>query len=100
MLSSANSASQNIPVSLFADPEFRRDLAADPIATLAAHGIKIDESDLPDEIRLPDLDELARKQSDPTSGNEKLASLPGGDPPVADPFPRGPQHPNWTIFLG
>lgn len=94
MLSSAHSNSQNVPISLFADPNFRRDLAADPVATLAAHGIKVNESDLPAEIRLPNLDDLGRMSADPGNGNGPPIDHPGAGsgPPVDSAIP-------WFVFL-
>ena len=99
MLSSAHSSSsQNIPVSLFADPKFRRDLAADPVATLAAHGIKVRKSDLPAEIRLPNLDDLGRMSSAPGNGNGPPANPPGnGGGSPSDDF--GPHIVPWSIFI-
>ena len=99
MLSSAHSSSQNVPISLFADPAFRRDLAADPIKTLAAHGIKVNESDLPAEIRLPNLDDLGRMSANPGNGNGPPAGNPGngnGGPPTDD---YGPVIVPWSIFI-
>jgi len=97
MLSSAQLSSQNVPVSLFADPKFRRDLAANPVATLAAHGIKVRKSDLPAEIRLPDLDDLGRLSAAPGNGN--------GNGPPANPPGQGPPTDNlepwfWVVFVG
>lgn len=93
MLSSAqSSSSQNIPVSLFGDPQFRRDLAADPVATLVAHGIKVRKSDLPAKIRLPNLDELGRLSAD--SSDADSGTPPGGGSGSPDaPF-------YWLGFIG
>ncbi|MDA8017774.1 MAG: hypothetical protein MPN21_10025 [Thermoanaerobaculia bacterium] len=97
MLSSADSASQNVPVSLLADPEFRRDFVADPVKTLAAHGIRVNECDLPAEVRLPGLDELAEISANPGTGDD--SSNGNGNPKPTLPDPPGDWIPYWSIFL-
>lgn len=96
MLSSVSTSSPSVPVSLFADPAFRRDLAADPVKALAAHGIKVAASDLPAEIRLPEYDEMGRLSADPGNGNGPDNSN-GNGPPVSPHDQRGIP---WFLFVG
>jgi hypothetical protein len=96
MLSSAISSSQNVPLSLFADPMFRQDLKLDPIKALAAHGIKVQPSDLPDEIRLPSFEKLDRISATPGNGNG-----PGSNNGTGPPTPSSPiAPPFWLLFVG
>jgi len=89
MLSSAISSSQNVPLSLFADPKFRQDLKLDPVKALAAHGIRVQPNDLPDEIRLPSFEDLGRLSADPGNGNGPGSNNGNGSgppTPLAPPF--------------
>lgn len=99
MLSSAQTRSPNLPVSLVADPDFRRDLAADPVKTLAAHGIDVRGSQLPAEIRLPDVGDLEALSADPGNGNgngQGQGNGQGNGPPTN---PLGPNDFIWYMFL-
>lgn len=97
MLSSAPTSSQHIPVGLLADSAFRSQLLEDPVKALADHGIDLDPSTLPAEIRLPSAEALDDALSaDPGNGNGGGQGNGNGPPTPTNPV----GTPIWAAFVG